>query len=122
MGKVLVVDDDKDILALVRATLQGDDRYKIFLAEDGEEAVRIAKQEKPDLIFLDIMMPKMNGYEVCQVLKGDPHTTDIKVIMLTALGQEFDRQKAMDSGADGYFTKPFSPTALLEEVDKVLSA
>ena len=119
--KVLLADDEEDILMLVSATLGGDDRYSLILARDGEEALGIAQREKPDLLFLDILMPKMNGYEVCQLLKKDPTTAQIKVIMLTALAQEADRERALEAGADDYFSKPFSPTALLKRVEDLLS-
>ncbi len=120
--KVLLADDEEDILMLVSATLGGDDRYSLILARDGEEALTRAREEHPDLIFLDVMMPKMDGFEVCEQLKSDDGTKDIRVVMLTALAQEFDRQRADEVGADFYFTKPFSPTALLEKVDELLSS
>ena len=120
--KVLLADDEEDILMLVSATLGGDDRFGLILARDGEEALMRAQQEKPDLIILDIMMPKIDGFEVCRILKSDKDTAHVKVVMLTALAQEFDRQKAEEVGADFYFTKPFSPTALLVKVDELLSS
>ena len=118
--KVLLADDEEAVLALVEATLDGDGRYRIILASNGEEAVRVAVREQPDLLFLDVLMPGMDGYEVCRLLKGKTVTAQIKVIMLTALAQDFERRKAMEAGADDYFTKPFSPTALLKKVDDVL--
>ena len=118
--KVLLADDEEAVLALVEATLDGDGRYRIILASNGEEAVRVAVREQPDLLFLDVLMPGMDGYEVCRLLKGKTVTAQIKVIMLTALAQDFERRKAMEAGADEYFTKPFSPTALLKKVDEVL--
>ena len=120
--KVLLADDEEDILMLVSATLGGDDRYSLILARDGEEALTRAREENPDLIFLDVMMPKMDGFEVCEQLKSNDETKGIRVVMLTALAQEFDRQRADEVGADFYFTKPFSPTALLEKVDELLSS
>ena len=118
--KVLLADDEEDILVLVSATLGGDDRYSLILARDGEEALRRAREDKPDLIFLDVMMPKMDGFEVCSVLKSDSATKHVKVVMLTAMAQELDKQKAEQAGADFYFTKPFSPTALLNKVEELL--
>ena len=120
MKKILLVDDDAAILALVRATLDGDDRYQVFLARDGEEALAVAGREKPDLVFLDVMMPTMNGYEVCTALKGNAATEHAKVVMLTALAQDQDRARATAVGADDYFTKPFSPLALLAKVENAL--
>ena len=120
--KVLLADDEEDILMLVSATRGGDDRYRLILARDGEEALKRAQEDKPELIFLDVMMPKMDGFEVCRRLKADKETAGVKIVMLTALAQEFDREKAEEVGADFYFTKPFSPTALLEKVDELLAA
>ena len=120
--KVLLADDEEDILMLVSATLGGDDRFGLILARDGEEALRRAQEERPELVFLDVMMPKMDGFEVCRRLKSDEATANVKVVMLTALAQEYDREKAQAVGADFYFTKPFSPTALLEKVDEILGS
>ena len=118
--KVLLADDEEDILMLVSATLGGDDRYDLILARDGEQALNRAREERPDLMFLDVMMPKKDGFEVCAELKADDTTSDIKIVMLTAMAQELDREKAEAAGADFYFTKPFSPTALLDKVEELL--
>ena len=118
--KVMLADDEEELLALVSATLEGSEGFKILLAQDGAEALEMARREKPDLLFLDIMMPKLNGYEVCRELKKDPATASITIIMLTALAQDSERIKAMEAGADGYLTKPFSPTALLNKVEEIL--
>ena len=118
--KVLLVDDEDDLLRLVSITLGGDDRYELLLARDGEAALDIARREKPDLILLDIMMPEMNGFEVCRQLKTELATSGIGIVMLTAMGQAVDRQRGRQVGADDYFTKPFSPTALLDKVEEVL--
>ncbi len=120
MRKVLLVDDYEGVLSLVHATLRNDERYQILLARDGEEALDIARLEKPDLIFMDIMMPKTDGYSVCRELKDDPNTSQIKVVLLTALDTEFSRDRGMEAGAVDYITKPFSPIALLEKVDDIL--
>ncbi len=120
--KVLLADDEEDILMLVSATLGGDDRYSLILARDGEQALQKAREELPDLIFLDVMMPKMDGFEVCRQIKSNSETSGVKVVMLTAMAQELDRQKAEDAGADFYFSKPFSPTALLAKVDELLAS
>ncbi|MBI4338180.1 MAG: response regulator [Chloroflexi bacterium] len=117
---VMVADDEERLLELVVATLEGDERYRVLQASDGEQALAIARQEHPDLVFLDVMMPKLNGYEVCRALKEDPTTAHARVVMLTALGQEKDRRLAREAGADDYFTKPFSPMALLMKVDQIL--
>ncbi|MBI4312441.1 MAG: response regulator [Chloroflexi bacterium] len=120
MKKVLLADDEDGVLALVSATLGNDNRYILITARDGEEALTIARRELPDLIFLDIMMPKMDGYQVCQALKQSPATRQIRIVMLTAMAQDANRERAKAAGADDYFTKPFSPTALLEKVSNLL--
>ena len=118
--KVLLADDEEDILTLVAATLGDSDRYTLILARDGEEALKRARETNPDLVFLDAMMPKMDGYEVCKILKSNVATAHIRVVMLTALAQEADRQRAEQVGVDSYFSKPFSPSLLLEKVDELL--
>ena len=114
------IDDLQGTFTFVHATLRNDERYQILLARDGEEALDIARLEKPDLVFMDIMMPKMDGYSVCRELKDDPDTSQIKVVLLTALDTEFSRDRGMEAGAVDYITKPFSPIALLEKVDDIL--
>ena len=118
--KVMLADDEEDVLVLVSAALGGDERFELLLARDGEEALELARQEKPDLLFLDLIMPKIDGYEVCQRLKEDPETAFIKIIMLTALIEESGEMKAKVAGANGYFTKPFSPAALRDKVEEIL--
>lgn len=118
--RLLIADDEEGIRELLVATLSHDDRYEILLARDGEEALNTARAEVPDLVFLDVLMPKMDGYSVCRELKRNAETSSIKIIMLTAMAQEADRQLAIDAGADDYFTKPFSPTALLNKMESAL--
>jgi len=119
MKKVLVADDEPSIRSLVRMTLESDD-YEILQASDGEEALSVAREERPELMFLDVMMPKMTGFEVCRRLKDDPSTASIHCVMLTARTQTSDEAEGIAAGADDYFTKPFSPLALLRKVDEVL--
>jgi len=119
--KVLIVDDESHIVELVRVCLEDTD-YDIIEAYDGQEALDKARSEKPDLILLDIMLPKMDGYEVCKNLKTDDSTKSIPVVMLTAKGQEVDKVKGFQSGADSYMTKPFSPLRLLTELEEKLSS
>lgn len=119
MKKILIVDDEEYIRELISATLSGSP-YKLLTAQDGEEAIEVARRERPDLILLDIAMPKKDGYQVCKALKEDPETSDITIIMLTALGQKEDMEKGYKAGADNYFVKPFSPTALLKKVEEIL--
>lgn len=120
--KVLFVDDEEDILMLLEATVGNDDRFQVLLARDGNEALAIAQREQPDLIFLDISMPGKDGYEVCQELRSRYAERPASVIMLTALTQESARRKAKEAGADDFFTKPFSPTALLEKLEELLGS
>ncbi|MFQ6031006.1 MAG: response regulator transcription factor [Dehalococcoidia bacterium] len=119
--KVLLVDDEEDVLELVGATLGNDDRFQVLVARDGDEALAIAHREQLDLIFLDIMMPGKDGIQVCYELKRRSTGGKTKIVMLTALAQELDQRRAMEVGADDYFTKPFSPTTLLEKLEEVLS-
>lgn len=118
--KVMIVDDEAHIVELVRVCLEDSD-YDIIEAYDGQEAVDRAKEEHPDLILLDIMLPGMDGYEVCKILKGSDGTKEIPIVMLTAKGQEVDKVKGFQAGADAYMTKPFSPLRLLTELEEVLS-
>ena len=121
--KILVVDDEEAVLDLVEAILTGDGTVEVRTAKDGEKALEIAQQWKPDLVFLDVLMPERNGYEVCLALKENPVTAKIKVVIVTGLDQEFDREKALrEVGADGYISKPFSATALLEQMHVQLTS
>lgn len=121
MMKILLADDEEAIRSLVAATLKNTDRYVVLLAQDGEQALEIALKERPELVLLDVRMPRMDGFEVCKELKSDSRTAHAKVIMLTALTLEEDRERANESGADEYFTKPFSPLALLSKVEDILA-
>jgi two-component system alkaline phosphatase synthesis response regulator PhoP len=115
-GKVLVVDDEEYIQHILNFSF-GAEGFEVITAADGEEAVTIARSEKPDIIVLDIMMPKMDGYEACRQIKGDPQTHNIPVILLTAKGREVDRKLGAEAGADDYVVKPFSPGRLIERVE-----
>lgn len=118
--KVMIVDDEAHIVELVKVCLEDTD-YEILEAYTGQEALQKAKEEKPDLILLDVMLPKMDGYEVCKQLKSNQETQNIPVVMLTAKGQEVDKVKGFQAGADSYMTKPFSPLRLLTELEEKLS-
>ena len=118
--KVLIADDEERIRGLVVATLSSDDRYEVLTAADGALAVSVCQAERPDLVFLDLLMPKMDGYAVCRELKSSPETRDIKIVMLTAMAQESDRRTAMKLGVDDFVTKPFSPMALAAKLDEML--
>ena len=117
--KVLVCDDEPYIVESVSYVVRKAG-FSVVVAEDGEEALRAAREEKPDLIFLDIMMPRLSGHEVCRQVKADPKTRDAYVVMLTARGQEEDERKAMEAGADEFMTKPFSPRKMRAKLQEVL--
>jgi two-component system alkaline phosphatase synthesis response regulator PhoP len=116
---VLVVEDDEDIQQLVEYNLLKEG-FKVTVAENGEEGLRLARAEHPDLLLLDLMLPGMDGLTVCRTLKRDPATARLAVIMLTAKGEEADIVTGLELGADDYITKPFSPKVLLARVRAVL--
>ena len=120
--KLLIVDDEPHIRMLIEQTLEElEDEDVIFLtADNGEDALEIIKEEKPQLVFLDVMMPKMNGMEVCRRVKKELALDDVYIVLLTAKGQELDRQKGHEVGADIYMTKPFDPEAILAKARQVL--
>ena len=117
--KVLLVEDEKNIILGVRTCLEAVG-YKVHVVEDGEAAMQFVRTEKPDLILLDLLLPKVDGFEVCHTLKNDDDTKDIPVVVLTAKAAEEDRKKAMDQGADAYMTKPFRPQELWDEIKRFL--
>ena len=117
--KVLLADDDSGLRKLVGTTL-GTDDFQLYHAADGEETLVVAQAERPDIILLDINMPKKNGLEVCRQLKGQSDTASIKIVMLTASGSDADRVIATEAHADDYFVKPFSPVALLNKIYDLL--
>ena len=118
--KVLIVDDEERVLGLAKATLEIDPRYEVTTANDGDEAIAACYADKPDLIVLDMLMPKKDGVTVCREIKESPEMKDIKIVMLTAMSQEADKQTALMAGADDYMTKPFSPAALLTKIEQIL--
>ncbi|MCK4486478.1 MAG: response regulator [Desulfobacterales bacterium] len=119
MKKILIVDDEEKVRKLVEVTLSVGD-LEILHASSGDEALKVARKTRPDIILLDIMMPgRLDGFDVCRVLKKDPDTKDIYIIMLTAKGQQADKQRGLASGANDYFVKPFSPMELMDKIDKV---
>jgi len=117
--KILAVDDEEDILELVSYNL-GKNGYQVRAVATGEEAVRTARAEAPDLILLDLMLPGVDGLEVCRILKNDAKTSHIPILMLTAKGEEADIVSGLELGADDYVTKPFSPRILLARVRALL--
>lgn len=120
--KILIVDDEPHIRLLLEQTLEDleDEGVELLTAENGEEALETIKTEKPDLVFLDVMMPKMNGFDVCNAVKNELNIKDVYIIMLTAKGQEFDKLKGKAVGADLYMTKPFDPDEVVKKSIQVL--
>ena|SRR3989338_2294085 len=113
--KILLVDDEKDLVSTLRTLLEAKG-YEVISATDGLEGLEKAKKEKPNLILLDVMMPNLNGYQVCRALKKDPNFKHIPIVMLTAKAQESDKFWGIESGADDYVTKPFDSLNLLEKI------
>src|SRR5262249_18301641 len=118
-GKILVVDDEIYIVHILDFSL-GMEGYEVLTALDGEQALEKAHAEHPDLIVLDIMMPKLDGYETCKMLKSDESTRGIPVILLSAKGRNVDQKIGFEVGADDYITKPFSPRKLVERINAIL--
>ena len=120
--KILIVDDEPHIRLLLEQTLEEleDKGVELLFADNGETALEIIKNEKPQLVFLDVMMPKMNGFDVCNFVKHELGIQDVYIIMLTAKGQEFDREKSIEVGADMFTTKPFDPDEIISKSQEVL--
>ena len=118
-GRILVVDDEVYIVHILDFSL-GMEGYEVLTALDGEQAMHKARTERPDLIVLDIMMPKLDGYETCRMLKSDEVTRNIPVILLSAKGRNVDQKLGFEVGADDYITKPFSPRKLVERINSIL--
>ncbi|MCK8817638.1 response regulator transcription factor [Natroniella sulfidigena] len=114
--KILVVDDDQNVIEILELYLSKED-FVVFSAQDGQEAIKEAKQKNPDLIILDIMMPKLDGLEVCKELRKD---NEVPIILLSAKSEEFDRVLGLELGADDYVTKPFSPREVVARVKAIL--
>ena len=120
--KILIVDDEAHIRMLIEQTLEEleDEGVEFLTAENGEIALDIIQKENPKLVFLDVMMPKMNGMEVCRRVKKELGLNNVFIVLLTAKGQELDRQKGQEVGADVYMTKPFDPEIILSKAKEVL--
>jgi len=117
--KILVVDDEPNVIRTLTFVLKKEG-YDVSSAVNGEEAIARVHESKPNLMFLDVMMPKKNGYQVCQELKSDPSLSDIHIVMLSAKGQESDKEMALSLGADEFMTKPFSPLGVIGRVKEIL--
>ena len=120
MPKVLVVDDEPDITRLVKFTLERKN-FEVYTADNGENALSIASQERPDLILLDVTMPVLDGYETCRRLKSNPETQTIPVVMLSARSQQAEIETGIEAGAVDYVKKPFSPKEVIDKVEEILN-
>jgi DNA-binding response OmpR family regulator len=121
--KLLIVDDEAHIRMLIEQTLEDleDEGVELLIASNGQEALDTITTEKPSLVFLDVMMPIMNGMEVCKKVKKEFGLTNVYIVLLTAKGQELDRKKGLDMGADRYMTKPFDPDEMLDIAREILN-
>ena len=120
MAKILIAEDERDIRDLVAFTLRFAG-HEVFAAANGEEAVELAPNVNPDLIIMDVRMPRMTGYEACKVMKANPDLKDIPVVFLTARGQESEIQQGLDAGAEEYLLKPFAPDQLTSREKAILA-
>lgn len=120
--KILIVDDEAHLRTLLHQTLEEleDEGVELHTATNGEEALASIESLRPNVVFLDVMMPKLSGFDVCERAKKTLGLSDVYIVLLTAKGQEFDRQRGMQVGADLYMTKPFDPDALLSKARDVL--
>lgn len=119
MKRILIVDDEAQLVEMVKMRLEAAG-YEILSAYDGQEGLSRAKKDRPDLIILDLMLPKMDGYKVCGLLKSDSRYSKIPIIMFTARAQDEDEKLSKDIGAEGYVTKPFDPKILLSKIKELL--
>ncbi|WP_448590957.1 response regulator transcription factor [Thermoflexus hugenholtzii] len=119
MARILIAEDERDIRELIIFTLEFGG-FQVLSATNGEEAVELARQHRPDLIILDVRMPKMTGYEACRLLKSQEETRSIPVVFLSAKGQEAEIRQGMEAGADAYILKPFAPDELIQQVRAIL--
>jgi DNA-binding response OmpR family regulator len=120
MAKILIAEDERDIRDLIAFTLRFAG-YEVVAAANGEEAVQLAAKEDPDLILMDVRMPRMTGYEACRILKANPEMKDIPIAFLSAKGQESEIQTGLEAGAEEYLLKPFAPDQLTERVKAMLA-
>jgi len=118
--RILVVDDEEDILNILRFRLEANN-YEVLVASDGQEGLNKARSEKPDLMILDLMLPKLDGYKVCRMLKFDEAYKSMPIIIFTARAQKKDEELSMEMGADAYISKPFEPEILLSRMKELLS-
>ncbi len=119
--KILLVDDEPSILLSLEFLME-QEGYDVYTATDGDEALQSVREKLPDLILLDIMMPKRDGFEVCQIIRANPEWKETKIILLTAKGREVDQEKGLALGADDYITKPFATRELIKKVNMILES
>jgi len=121
-NKILIVDDEAHLRLLIEQALEElvDQGVEILTADNGEDALAIIQSDKPNLVFLDVMMPKLNGFDVCRRVKHEWGLREVYIVMLTAKGQGYDKQRGEEAGADVYMTKPFDPDDLLQKAQAVL--
>lgn len=117
---ILIVDDEKNIAISVDYLLRREG-YAVSVAHDGEEGLRLIREQRPDLVLLDIMMPKLDGFQVCQIVRQDPALAGVRIVMLTAKGRDAEREKGLTLGADAYITKPFSTRELVSQIKALLA-
>lgn len=117
--KILIVDDEPNIVISLEF-LMNREGFEVVVAKDGEEALSNIQEQQPDLVLLDVMMPKINGFDVCKQIRSDPKLSDTRIIMLTAKGRAAEVAKGLELGADGYITKPFSTRDLVVQVKNLL--
>ncbi len=118
--KILIADDNENIRDALTYLLE-DEGYELVLAVDGADTIRKVRELRPDILFLDIMMPEVNGYDVCRTIKNDPDLKRTYVIMLTAKGQVAEQERGREVGADEYIVKPFSPMEILTKIKNIFS-
>ncbi|WP_376792103.1 response regulator transcription factor [Thermoflexus sp.] len=119
MARILIAEDERDIRELIAFTLEFGG-FQVITTTNGQEAVELARRHRPDLILLDVRMPKMTGYEACRILKSQEETRTIPVVFLSAKGQESEIRQGMEAGADAYILKPFAPDELIQQVRAIL--
>jgi CheY-like chemotaxis protein len=119
MTRILIAEDERDIRDLITFTLQYAG-YEVLAASNGEEALKLAQQDIPDLVLMDVRMPRMTGYEACAAMKADPKLKDVPVIFLSAKGQDSEIQTGLQSGAEEYLLKPFAPDQLIKRIQTIM--
>ena len=120
--KILIVEDEESIIELISTVFSFSNSYQILCSRDGEEALKIAKEDSPDIVLLDMHIPKIDGIEVCRLLKSSPLTSDIKILLLTGISQRHELDKAKKAGVDAYIIKPFNIDTLIKTVEKFLNS